>query len=218
MKCPIHRQQANSFLRGSQYMFLVIGILALSYVAYVWFDAKLFQEEQNRLFVQQLKELAEAKRTGVQGPAGSPADSPAVAVRNGALLGRIEIPAVGIAAMVLEGLEYKILLRAVGHVPGTALPGRQGNVALAGHRDTFFRGLRDIGVDDEITLTTSNGSYSYRVESIKVVKPEDVEVLNASDESILTLVTCYPFELVGTAPRRFIVRAHRLPEDAGRFQ
>ena len=140
-----------------------------------------------------------------------------MAARNGALLGRIEIPAVGIAAMILEGLEYKTLLRAVGHIPGTALPGQQGNAALAGHRDTFFRGLRDIGVNDEITLTTTNGSYRYRVESIKVVKPEDIQVLDASDEAILTLVTCYPFELVGPAPRRYIVRARQSSENAERF-
>jgi sortase A len=140
-----------------------------------------------------------------------------VAVSNGALLGRIEIPAVGIAAMILEGLDYKTLLRAVGHIPGTAPLGQQGNAALAGHRDTFFRGLRDIGVNDEITLTTTNGSYRYRVESIKVVKPEDIQVLDASDEAILTLVTCYPFELVGPAPRRYIVRARQSSENAGRF-
>jgi sortase A len=209
MKHQTHSHCAYSLLRGGQYLFLVLGILALSYVAYVWFDAQLFQEEQSRQFVQQLKELSEAKKAGVE--------SPAVAVRNGALLGRIEIQAVGLAAMILEGTEDKTLLRAVGHIPGTALPGQKGNVALAGHRDTFFRALRDIGEDDEITLTTSSGSYRYRVESTRVVRPEDTKVLEASGEEILTLVTCYPFELVGPAPRRFIVRARKSPEHAERF-
>jgi len=210
MNFRIHRQQAYRLLRGGRYLFFVLGILALGYVAYVWLDAKLFQEKQSRLFVQQLKELPEVKRADGAIPA-------AAAARNGALLGRIEIPSVGIAAMILEGIEYKTLLRAVGHIPGTALPGQRGNAALAGHRDTFFRGLRDIGVDDEITLTTTNGSYRYRVESIKVVKPEDIQVLDSSDEAILTLVTCYPFELVGPAPRRYIVRARRSSENAERF-
>ena len=87
----------------------------------------------------------------------------------------------------------------------------EGNVALAGHRDTFFRGLRKIRVNDEITLTTLSGSYRYRVDSTKVVKPEETEVLE-DDGDILTLVTCYPFNFVGSAPRRFIVRARRVLE------
>jgi sortase A len=103
------------------------------------------------------------------------------------------------------------LRRAVGHIRGTPLPGQQGNVALAGHRDTFFRGLRKVLVNDEITLTTLSGSYRYRVDSTKVVKPEETEVLE-DDGDILTLVTCYPFNFVGSAPRRFIVRARRVLE------
>ena len=94
---------------------------------------------------------------------------------------------------------------------GTPLPGQQGNVAITGHRDTFFRPLRNIRKDDEITLTTLSGSYRYRVDSTKVVEPEDTEVLDDSDDAILTLVTCYPFYFVGPAPKRFIVRAHRIP-------
>ena len=102
------------------------------------------------------------------------------------------------------------LRRAVGHIRGTPLPGQRGNVALAGHRDTFFRGLRDIRVNDEITLTTLSGSYNYRVDSTKVVKPEETEVLEDDGDDILTLVTCYPFNFVGSAPSRFIVRARRV--------
>jgi sortase A len=213
MKSPASRLRAFSLLRGSQYLFLLLGVLTLSYVAFVWFDARLFQEEQGRLFAQQLREMAEARKAAVESPAV--AVQGVAVVHSGALLGRIEIPAVGISAMILEGLDNKTLQHAVGHIPGTALPGQQGNIALAAHRDTFFRGLRDIGENDEITLTTPNGSTSYRVESTRVVKPEDIEVLDASNEAILTLVTCYPFELVGPAPRRFIVRAHKSPGNAG---
>jgi sortase A len=103
------------------------------------------------------------------------------------------------------------LRRAVGHFPGTALPGQQGNVAIAGHRDTFFRALRNICKENEITLTTLNGSYRYRVDSTKVVEPENTEVLDDSDDAILTLATCYPFDFMGSAPKRFVVRAHRIP-------
>jgi sortase A len=126
-------------------------------------------------------------------------------------LGRIEISSIGLAAMIMEGVEARTLRHAVGHIPGTPLPGQQGNVALAGHRDTFFRGLRNIHKDDEITLTTLHGSFRYRVDSTQVVEPKDTEVLDNSVDYILTLVTCYPFYFVGPAPKRFIVRAHRIP-------
>jgi len=121
------------------------------------------------------------------------------------------IERIGLAAMIMEGIDDRTLRRAVGHFPGTALPGQQGNVAVAGHRDTFFRALRHIRKNDEITLTTLTGSYRYRVDSTEVVEPEAIEVLDNSDGAILTLVTCYPFDFVGPAPRRFIVRAHRSP-------
>jgi sortase A len=104
------------------------------------------------------------------------------------------------------------LRHAVGHIPGTPLPGQKGNVALAGHRDTFFRGLRNIHKDDEITLTTLHGSCLYRVDTTQVVEPKDIGVLRATADDILTLVTCYPFYFVGPAPQRFIVRAHRISE------
>jgi sortase A len=140
------------------------------------------------------------------------AEGPAIAVSEGPPLGRIEISAVGLTAMVLEGADEGTLRRAVGHIRGAPLPGQQGNVALAGHRDTFFRELRKIRVNDEITLTTLSGSYRYRVDSTKVVKPEETEALEDSDYDILTLVTCYPFNFLGSAPERFIVRARRIPE------
>jgi sortase A len=110
----------------------------------------------------------------------------------------------------MEGTDRKTLRRAVGHIPTTPLPGQPGNVVITGHRDTFFRGLRNIHKDDEITLTTLHGIYRYRVELTEVVQPQDIAVLGPSKDSILTLVTCYPFYYVGPAPKRFIVRAHRI--------
>lgn len=112
----------------------------------------------------------------------------------------------------MEGTDNRTLRHAVGHVPRTALPGQQGNVAIAGHRDTFFRGLRNVRLDDEITLTASNGTHRYRVDSMLVVEPREVWVLEDTGEAILTLVTCYPFNFVGPAPQRFIVRARRISE------
>jgi LPXTG-site transpeptidase (sortase) family protein len=106
----------------------------------------------------------------------------------------------------------KTLDVAVGHIPGTALPGDKGNVAVAGHRDTFFRGLRDIRRGDLIDFETLRGNYAYRVEGTEIVKPEDVSVLNAGAYPELTLVTCYPFTWIGSAPDRFIVRARQLAQ------
>lgn len=125
-------------------------------------------------------------------------------------MGRIEIHRIGVAAMIMEGTDDRTLRRAVGHFPGTSLPGEPGNVAIAGHRDTFFHPLRNIRKDDEITLETSSRLYRYRADYTEVVDPEDTEVVNRSDDALLTLVTCYPFTYVGPAPKRFVVRAHRV--------
>lgn len=114
--------------------------------------------------------------------------------------------------MVGDGIDSATLRRAAGHIPGTARLGSDGNVGLAGHRDSFFRPLRRIEVGDEILLTTPESISTYRVEWTDVVSPAAVEVLRPTDYPALTLVTCYPFTFVGTAPDRFVVRA-RLVEN-----
>jgi sortase A len=112
--------------------------------------------------------------------------------------------------MILEGTDARTLRRAVGHISGTPLPGQPGNVGIAGHRDSFFRELRHVEQNDEITLLTLHGTYRYRVDSIRVVGPEETQVLDPSGNDTLTLVTCFPFYFVGPAPKRFIVRAQRI--------
>jgi len=128
----------------------------------------------------------------------------------GSPLALIEIPRVGVRAMVVEGVDGKSLRRAVGHIPGTSLPGMAGNVVLAAHRDTLFAGLRDIALGDRIAVKTDRQSYTYRVGSIDVVAPTAVEVMDPTAESVLTLITCFPFDFVGPAPMRFVVRAELL--------
>jgi len=215
-------RRTSWFLRWSQYLFFIIGILALSYCAFVLLDARLYQAYETWRFQQALERVRPSVGSGEQlHPSPRPpalaeanrasAESPDLVGRGGSPLGRIEISRIGLAAMILEGTDKGTLRRAVGHIQGTALPGQQGNVAIAGHRDTFFRALRHIRRDDEIRLTTLNGSYRYRVDSTKIVEPEEIGVLYDSGEAILTLVTCYPFNFVGSAPQRFIVRARRLP-------
>ncbi len=128
-----------------------------------------------------------------------------------AALGRIEIPRLGLFAPVREGAEGETLRVAVGHIGGTALPGEKGNAGLAAHRNTFFRPLRDVKVGDQVVVTTAGSAFEYRVESIAVVDPTDVSVLDPTPKETLTLVTCYPFDWVGDAPQRLIVKAARLP-------
>ena len=149
-------------------------------------------------------------------PAESPHALPAPAprVQNGDIVGRLSIPRLHVEAMIREGISSPTLAIALGHIPGTALPGRPGNIGVAGHRDTLFRALRDVRKEDEITFETRRATYSYRVESTEIVTPEHVEVLKAGEHPELTLVTCYPFDYIGAAPKRFIVKASLIPTNA----
>jgi sortase A len=123
------------------------------------------------------------------------------------IVGRISIPRLHISAIVEEGVDDRTLLRAIGHIPGTALPGERGNIGIAGHRDTFFRALKDLQPHDEIDFTTHSGRFHYTVESLRIVEPDNVSVLEPAEGQSLTIVTCFPFQYVGNAPRRFIVHA-----------
>ncbi|MGD1093556.1 MAG: class D sortase [Bryobacteraceae bacterium] len=135
-----------------------------------------------------------------------------VVIPDNHLLGRLSIPRLQLTATVREGVGENTLSRALGHIPSTALPGQRGNVGVAGHRDTLFRGLRNIQQNDLIRFETLHGTYLYKVDSTQIVKPEDVSVLNAKQYPELTLVTCYPFYYVGSAPDRFIVKARQVTD------
>ena len=210
MKCTIkrgvsHARRSHPFLRWSRDVFLVVGILLLGYCGYVLLDTKIYQAYQTRRFEQQMKEMRPVPSG--DGSLHKMAFHPATA----GALGQIEIARIGVSAMIMEGINNRTLRRAVGHIPGTPLPGQQGNIGIAGHRDTFFRALRNVRTDDEITLTTVDDTYHYRVEFARVVEPSDTQVLDDSSGDTLTLVTCYPFYFVGPAPKRFIVRSQRIP-------
>jgi len=142
----------------------------------------------------------------------------AVAPREaGAPIGRLEIPRVGLAVVVAEGDDEKTLQVAVGHLPDTPLPWQDGNAALAGHRDSFFRPLRRIRVGDGIRLETPHGTLQYRVTRQMIVEPHELWVLDPSPTAALTLITCYPFDYVGSAPRRFVVHAERIGDRSDAF-
>ena len=122
----------------------------------------------------------------------------------------LRVPKIRLEVAVLPGTDERTLDRSVGHIEGTAQPGTDGNAGIAGHRDGFFRGLKDLVIGDLIEPDTVQGTEAYRVERTWVVSPEDVSVLDPTSTRALTLVTCYPFYFVGSAPDRFILRAVRV--------
>lgn len=206
----------KSSLRWLERALLVVALLCLGAWAYAWLDARYAQYREGKL----LDEAASGRP-----PASVASETDALETfrdgrgrsgraPEGTLVGRIEIPRLGVSAIVLEGIGKKTLRRGVGHIPETPLPETGGNVGLAAHRDSFFRELKDVRKDDLITLKTLEGTYEYRVEWTRIVQPKDVEVLADTGVQALTLVTCYPFYYVGSAPERFIVRAVRTEEQA----
>jgi len=185
-------------------LFLAGGLLAVGYAGYVIAEAQTYQAIQFRKFAHDVP-IVEPRLPGI-----------------GQRVGQIEIPRLGLRAIILQGDSAQVLRRGVGHLPETPMPGERGNVGLAGHRDSFFRALRQIRPGDTITLRTLQGAFQYRVESTQVVSPTNVEVLAGTGKRELTLVTCFPFNYVGPAPNRFVVRAvqvatygHAEPEGGG---
>ncbi len=124
-------------------------------------------------------------------------------------LGLLTIPSVGMRVAMFEGTSDRVLNVGVGRVEGTGRVGADGNLALAGHRDGFFRRLKDVNVGTEIEIRHEAGIDYYAVTELSIVEPEDVSVLAPTEGSVVTLITCYPFYFVGSAPKRFIVRAER---------
>jgi sortase A len=122
-------------------------------------------------------------------------------------IGILRIPKIGVEVPVLEGTDDLSLNRGVGRIEGTATLGESGNIGIAGHRDGFFRGLKDVGPGDRIELVTPKQTDTFVIDQISIVDPDDVSVLAPRTRPSLTLVTCYPFYFVGSAPKRYIVQA-----------
>ena len=200
----------GSFLRWGSNLLLVAGVAALAIYCFVWTEAHFFQAYASRHFDLESKASATRMQLGYGDPVPGKVTSSGQPVRNDSLIGKLKIDRLGISVIVLEGVEDDTLRIAAGHVPDTAFPGQSGNVAIAAHRDTFFRPLENIRANDKITLETDTGAFQYQVDAIWVVAPERVEVLDPTPKPALTLVTCYPFHFVGSAPYRFIVRAHQI--------
>jgi sortase A len=179
----------SHFLQASFYILLVAGLVCAGYAGYYLAAERAFQTIEMRKFEH-----------------SAPLAEPHLPI-TGEVVGQIRVPRLNLQAMIVEGDSGGILDKAVGHIPGTAMPGEWGNVALAGHRDRLFRPLREIRQGDVITVESSSGSFDYQVESAFVVAPTQTEVLHSTNVRELTLITCFPFDYVGSAPNRFIVRA-----------
>ena len=210
--------------RWIERLLFLIGIVCLGVWVYAFVDTRLTQRREEKLLEEALRQrsshsaparasAAETDALGSFQKTDEPADehfASEAELEEGSLIGRIKIPRVGVSAIVLHGVGSKTLRRGVGHIPGTPLPEHGGNIGLAGHRDSFFRALKDIRQNDTIELTTLDGTFEYKVEWTKIVTPKETGVLADEGAPALTLVTCYPFYYVGSAPKRFIVRARRI--------
>lgn len=199
----------DSLLRKCSTLLLIAGALTLCGYGLLELQARFYLAREQKQFESQLHETRSIAHAG----SAREVIVPPASVQTGSVIGNLEIPRIGIHTLVLEGDDSNILRRAAGHVPGTAMPGVPGgNVAVAAHRNTLFRPLRLIRRNDLIRIETLSGTISYRVESTKIVNPSDIAVLDNTGKSQLTLVTCYPFYFVGSAPRRFIVEAAEVSE------
>jgi sortase A len=197
------RKKSRRLARTAYYFFLVVGVFGLAYACYVFADAHAFQTVEQSRF----ENVAKLSRRG----------EPRHVVQGG-VMGEMEVPRLGLKAVFVEGDSARMLRRAVGHISETALPGGLGNGVRTGHRDTFFRPLRNIRQGDVITLNTRDGNFQYQVEATAIVPSNDIQVLQSSNEPTLTLVTCFPFYFVGAAPKRFIVRARQVAASTEKFQ
>jgi sortase A len=192
----------SSALRFAQRLFLWLGVGALAYAGGTAAYAGAYQRYQSWKFEQALTATRAIKAEIVEDTAE---------FREGAIVGKLEVPRIGISVMVLQGIENNTLVVGAGHVQGTPLPGAAGNVAIAAHRDTFFRNLEDIRPGDSIQVATVSRTFEYIVDSTEIVDPDDIRVMESRGRSELTLITCYPFYFVGPAPKRFIVHAQSSP-------
>jgi sortase A len=179
------------------FVFVLIGfgVALVTGLALFWSD------ELQRVYVPSLPRIEQTSR--------AESAIPTRTAKRGAPIGVLEIPRLGLSSVVLEGDDVAALLFGVGHLSDTPLPWHDGNSVLAAHRDTFFRPLAGIRRNDVIRFSTADAELEYVVKETMIVEPTAVEVLDATTSTTLTLITCYPFDYVGPAPQRFIVRAER---------
>ena len=179
-------------------------LIAVGAIVLMWVAANLLLTMSNRrqyeATLERMRSLpaAEAPVAPMSLPVGEP-------------IGTLEIARVGLSGVVVEGDDDSVLDRSIGHLPDTPLPWSTGNSALAAHRDALFRPLRGVRMGDVLRLKTPHGDFDYIVRETMIVEPDELWVLDPTSVSMLTLISCYPFNFIGNAPKRFIVRAERMP-------
>jgi sortase A len=222
-------------VRFARLLLLLAGLCGTGYYLYSLADEYVYQRYENWAFDQQIAGASHVSfldyvkfQAGIAAPpiertSAKKPEPPSQPFRpvTGATIARLSIERLRLSAIVREGVDAKTLKTAVGHVPATALPGHRGNFAIAAHRDTLFRALKDIRLGDIVSIETPTGTYKYQVAATKIVKPSDVSVLRSdgggliatgNNSHLLTMITCYPFYYVGSAPKRFVVEARLLSE------
>lgn len=197
----------KSIIRAGSYIFFLAGAAILMGTGLL-----LLQSHAHQRYARQQFERARRRSAGMAESArpGKVKFTEPVA-QNGSVLGELEIPRLGIDTLIFQGDDAQILRWGTGHIPGTPLPDSPfGNIGLAAHRDSYFRPLRNIRHKDLIVVKTLHGVQRYAVQSTAIVTPDDVGVLDNTGQRVLTLVTCYPFYYIGSAPERFIVQARAI--------
>jgi len=184
--------------------------------AFIVADAYLVQEHARETLASIARGGPSSSSTATVSPSDSSSSTthPPRTVARGTPLAELLIPRLGLSEIVFHGSDAHTLSLGLGHIENTPLPGESGNVAIAGHRDSFFRPLRKVKVGDDILLDTPDERVHYRVSSLRVVNSYEVSVIGATRDATLTLVTCYPFWFIGQAPDRFVVRATRVEDSA----
>ena len=177
-------------------LFVLVGFVVIVGAGFALF----WSDELQRIYVPSLPSIE--RHSGNE-------SAPGAEIQEGRPIGLIEIPRLGLSSVVLEGDDTAALLLGVGHLSDTPLPWHGGNTVFAAHRDTFFRPLAHIRKNDVIRFSTADAGFEYVVTELKVVEPTDVAVLEPTTAATLTLITCFPFDYIGPAPQRFIVRAER---------
>ena len=211
-------EKRRIIVRWVEKLLLVVGLLLICIYVAAWLHGTI----SSRVALWQFENAQTAKAASVSqesphrdddpdeslwAPQRIKANKESLASKFDPPLAVLEIPKVHLAVPVFEGTDDLTLNRGAGRIGGTAHPGEAGNVGIAGHRDGFFRVLKDIQMGDIVELRSTNRTFHYRVSKIEIVTPEDTRVLTPTSDSELTLVTCYPFYFVGSAPQRFIVHA-----------
>jgi sortase A len=218
----------SALTRFAQRLLLGVGFVMFAYAGGMVMYAELYQRYQSWKFEHQIgaldptnaaaderapmqarREAQARQRAASEGLTMEKAVAEPVDLSEGDVIGKLEIPQIEISVMVLQGVTEETLHVGAGHVPGTPLPGADGNSAIAAHRDTFFRKLKRIRAGDRIQFLTVRGTSQYVVDSTEIVEPAATQVMESRGRPELTLISCYPFDFVGSAPHRFIVHATR---------